>query len=408
MYRYILATGSNRGDREAYLQAACDSLNRKGVKVLQKTRTMDTAPAHVKNQARFLNQGLLVETELVPEKLLDLIQAAEQEIGRTKSIAYGPREIDIDIVWWSEGVYRYPGLDIPHPYNLAREWVKRILFELLPEKEKGTIMPESSIQYPADFRFKKEKGEKIVAITAYDYSMAKSLARTSVDMVLVGDSLGNVIQGRGSTIGVTLDEMIYHAKMVKKGCPDLFMTIDLPFLSYHVSPEESVKNAGRAIVESGAESVKLEGGSERIPMIRAILNANIPVMGHLGLTPQSQLKLEGFGVQARETKEAQKLLEDAKALEEAGVFAIVLEKIPASLASEVSKAIQIPTIGIGAGAGADGQVLVLYDLLGFDPDFSPRFVRKYANFSEEMIKAVEAYSTDVRQGSFPGESESYR
>lgn len=412
MYQYVLVTGSNRGERESYLQNAVNQLCKAEVSIslLRQTPLMETAPRHIKRQNPFLNQGLLIETRLEPAELLKAIQTIEKVVGRTRSHPYGPREIDIDIVWWSKGVYRQPGLVIPHPYNHAREWVRRALFELLPQGERehiGETIPAMPIQSTLDFKAKKAKGEKIVVLTAYDYSMAKSMARTSIDMVLVGDSLGNVIQGRGSTVGVRLDEMIYHATIVKRGCSDLFMTVDMPFLSYHVSIEESVRNAGRIVQESGAESVKVEGGRERAETIKAIVQANIPVMGHLGLTPQSKLMLDGYKVQAKGEGEAERLIEDAKIIEEAGVFAIVLEKIPAALTKRVSEAVSIPTIGIGAGPHADGQVLVLYDMLGFDPDFSPRFVRRYANFSEELIEAVESFSSDVRGGEFPNDSESY-
>ncbi|MDH5718324.1 MAG: 3-methyl-2-oxobutanoate hydroxymethyltransferase [Spirochaetia bacterium] len=258
-----------------------------------------------------------------------------------------------------------------------------------------------------DFTAKKQKGEKITVLTCYDYSMAKLLSKTSIDTVLVGDSLAGVFQGHKNTLPVTLDEMIYHAKTVRRGLPDAFITVDMPFLSFQISPEKTVKNAGRIMKEAQCDAVKLEGAGYLIETIKKLTDASIPVMGHLGLTPQSVLKTGGYKLQAKEKKEQENLIKDALAIEKAGCFAMVLEMIPADLAKEVSKKLKIPTIGIGAGAGADGQVLVINDLLGIDADFSPKFVRRYANLSEQIITSVENFCLDVRKKEFPGKKESF-
>ncbi|HMV35146.1 MAG TPA: 3-methyl-2-oxobutanoate hydroxymethyltransferase [Turneriella sp.] len=258
-----------------------------------------------------------------------------------------------------------------------------------------------------DFGKKKAAGEKISVVTCYDNVFARLVARTSVDAILVGDSLGNVIQGNPNTLAVTVDDMVYHARAVRRGAPQAFIVVDLPFMSYQTSVEDALRNAGRIVKETGADAVKLEGGEAVVPQVRALVTSGVPVMGHLGLTPQSLLALGGYKVQGKTNETAKKMIADAKALEQAGAFAIVLEMVPAELAKEISAALTIPTIGIGAGAGADGQVLVLTDLLGLDPDFTPRFVRKYAELSGTVLTALEQYAADVRDGKFPAEKETF-
>lgn len=253
----------------------------------------------------------------------------------------------------------------------------------------------------------KSKGEKISMITAYDYTMAKIVDHAGIDIVLVGDSASNVMAGHETTLPITLDQMIYHTSCVVRGVDRALVVADLPFMSYQVTIKEALTNAGRMMKEAGAHAVKLEGGSFVAETVKRIVDAGIPVMGHLGLTPQSIYKFGTYKVRAKEQEEAEQLIEDAQKLQEAGCFAIVLEKIPASLAEKVTKSLRIPTIGIGAGASCDGQVLVIHDMLGLTKDFHPRFIRRYLNLFDEMSGAVSNYVSDVKSGSFPSSNEQY-
>jgi len=253
----------------------------------------------------------------------------------------------------------------------------------------------------------KLKGEKIAMLTAYDYSIAKILDETGIDVVLVGDSASNVMAGHKTTLPITLNEMIYHASSVMRAVTRALVVVDLPFGTYQGNSIEALHSAIRIMKESGANAIKIEGGEEVIGSVKRILSAGIPVMGHLGLTPQSIHKFGTYVVRATEEDEAKKLIKDAHTLEEAGCFAIVLEKIPAKLAAKVTQEIKIPCIGIGAGSGVDGQVLVLHDMLGITTKFSPRFLRRYHNLSEEIKGSVNAYIDDVKSVSFPNEREQY-
>ena len=244
-------------------------------------------------------------------------------------------------------------------------------------------------------------------LTAYDYSFARILDESDIDIILVGDSASNVMAGHSSTLPITLDQMIYHASSVVRAVTRALVVVDLPFGTYQGNSKNALSSAIRIMKESGADAVKMEGGSEILESVERILSAGIPVMGHLGLTPQSIHKFGTYVVRATEEKEANKLRTDAKLLDEAGCFAIVLEKIPAVLAAEVAQSIKTPTIGIGAGAGVDGQVLVLHDMLGINMDFSPRFLRRYHNLSEEIKGAVLSYIRDVKSMNFPNEKEQY-
>jgi 3-methyl-2-oxobutanoate hydroxymethyltransferase len=253
----------------------------------------------------------------------------------------------------------------------------------------------------------KAKGEKISMLTAYDYPMAKLIDEAGLEMILVGDSLGMVVLGYESTIPVTLEEMIHHSKAVMRGAQRCLVVADLPFLSYEISPKQAMETAGRMLKEAGVQAVKLEGGKEMSSIVKNLVGAGIPVMGHIGLTPQSVNQLGGYKVQGKDLEGAKKLLEDAKALEEAGAFAIVLECVPAPLAEMISQQLTIPTIGIGAGKGCDGQVLVVHDLLGLFGGFTPKFVKKYAQLGEQMKQAFAQYREEVSSGQFPAEEHSF-
>lgn len=253
----------------------------------------------------------------------------------------------------------------------------------------------------------KKNGEKISMLTAYDYTMAKIVDGAGVDVILVGDSASNVMAGHETTLPITLDQMIYHASSVVRAIDRALVVVDLPFGSYQSDPKEALRSAIRIMKESGAHAVKMEGGKEIKESIKRILNAGIPVMGHLGLTPQSIYKFGTYTVRAKEEEEANKLIKDAKLLEKIGCFAVVLEKIPADLAKEVAENISIPVIGIGAGNGVDGQVLVLHDMIGMTHEFNPRFLRRYMNLYEDMTKAITKYVTDVKDRDFPSDKEQY-
>ncbi len=258
---------------------------------------------------------------------------------------------------------------------------------------------------PARIRAQKGK-ERIPALTAYDVSTARLVDRAGIPILLVGDSLGMTVLGHPTTLPVTLADMLHHTAAVARGVESALVVADMPFLTYQISADEALRNAGRFLQEARADAVKIEGGRERGDTVRRLVSNGIPVMGHIGLTPQS-VKEMGYKVQGRGAAEAQKLLDDAKALEEAGAFAIVLEACPATLAAEITAAVRIPTIGIGAGPGCDGQILVLHDMLGMFPDFTPKFVKVYAELGALMSQAFETYAQDVREGSFPGPEHSY-
>lgn len=253
----------------------------------------------------------------------------------------------------------------------------------------------------------KEAGEKISMLTAYDYSMAKIVDQAGVDVILVGDSASNVMAGHETTLPITLDQMIYHASSVVKAVTRALIVVDLPFGSYQGNSKEALNSAIRIMKESGAHAVKMEGGEEIRESIERVLSAGIPVMGHLGLTPQSIYKFGTYTVRAREEEEAVRLKSDAKLIENVGCFGIVLEKIPSTLAKAVAESVDIPIIGIGGGSGVDGQVLVIHDMLGITQEFSPRFLRRYADLSDVMTKSIEQYVSDVRSGDFPNEEEQY-
>lgn len=253
----------------------------------------------------------------------------------------------------------------------------------------------------------KQRGEKIAVVTAYDATFARLFDDAGVDVLLVGDSLGMVVQGHDTTLPVTLDDMIYHCRAVVRGCQRVHVVGDMPFMTYQASLEQAINNAGRLMKEGGCHSVKLEGGAEHADLIAKLVGAGIPVMGHIGLTPQSYHQLGGFKVQGRDKGGRERLVADALALESAGAYAIVLEAIPADIARAITKAVSVPTIGIGAGAACDGQVLVSYDLLGMDESFKPRFVRRFATLGATIRDAVGAYVREVRAATFPSDAESF-
>lgn len=254
----------------------------------------------------------------------------------------------------------------------------------------------------------KRNGDRIVVLTAHDAMFARMLDQAGVDMLLVGDSLAQVVLGYETTLPVTLDEMIHHAAAVRRGAPDAFVVLDLPFMSYQVSPESALESAGRAVKEAHVQGVKLEGGSPReCAAVELLVGAGIPVMGHLGLTPQSVHAIGGYRVQGRDEDGAARLRKEALALQDAGCFSIVLELIPAALATEISESLSIPTIGIGAGVGCDGQVLVTPDLLGLNPGFNPKFLKRYADLDADVRTAVEAFASEVREGLYPTDEHSF-
>ena len=253
----------------------------------------------------------------------------------------------------------------------------------------------------------KERGERIVALTCYDALFAHLLDASGVDVLLVGDSVNQVLAGADSTLSATLDQMIYHAKIVRRGAARAMVVCDMPFLTYQVSPAEAIRNCGRVMQETGCHAVKLEGGTPMADTVRALVEVGIPVMGHLGLTPQSVHALGGYRVQGRDERTAERLKADAKALEQAGAFSIVLELIPAPLASQMSKSLTIATIGIGAGPACDGQVLVLPDMLGLNDRFGAKFVKRYAALAEDVREAVKLYAAEVREGRYPGPEHSF-
>ncbi len=269
------------------------------------------------------------------------------------------------------------------------------------------LVPRKPVTVP-DIMARKRDGVPVVMLTAYDATFTRLADACDVDIVLVGDSLGMVIQGRDHTLEVTVDDMIYHARCVRRALRYAHMTVDMPFMSYQVSVDKALENAGRLVKEGGAASVKLEGGARAVPAIEAIVAAGIPVMGHLGLTPQSVHAFGGFKVQAREREAADLLRREAILLEQAGCFAIVLEGIPATLATEVSASLDIPTIGIGAGVGCDGQVLVMQDVLGLDDSFKPKFVKRYAELADVVRGAFNAYAAEVRSRAFPGPEHTFK
>jgi 3-methyl-2-oxobutanoate hydroxymethyltransferase len=253
----------------------------------------------------------------------------------------------------------------------------------------------------------KAAGRRIVMLTCYDAAFARLLEQAEVDVLLVGDSVNQVLAGQETTLSATLDQMIYHAASVRRGARRALVFVDLPFLTYQVSPTEAIRNAGRVLQESGAHGVKLEGGRPMAETVRALVDRGIPVIGHLGLTPQSVHALGGYRVQGRDASTAERLLADARALEEAGACAIVLELLPAALATRITGALTIPTIGIGAGVGCDGQVLVLHDMLGLNEMFNPKFLKRYAELGEAVRAAVRSYAAEVRDGTYPGPEHSF-
>src|SRR5690554_2819429 len=276
------------------------------------------------------------------------------------------------------------------------------------EEKKGYLASGSAKKVTAHrLREMKQEGEKIAMLTAYDYSMARVIDQAGVDVILVGDSASNVMAGNRTTLPMTVDQMIYHGRSVMNGVKRAMVVIDMPFGSYHANPAEAVTNAVKIMRETEADCLKLEGGKEIIECVKTILAAGIPIMGHLGLMPQSINKYGSFGLRAKDEEEANKLIEDAKLLEEAGCCSIVLEKIPAELAGRVTEQISIPTIGIGAGPLVDGQVLVMHDMLGLNKGFSPKFLRRYANLYDVITQVVQGYIKDVKSSDFPSKDESY-
>lgn len=265
-----------------------------------------------------------------------------------------------------------------------------------------------SIKNIKDFAKMKQSGQRIAMITCYDYAFARIITETETDVILVGDSLGMVVAGFDTTIPVTLDQIIYHTGMVRRGAPQSFIVADLPFMSYHVSIEDTLRNSGRVMKETGANAVKLEGGRDFAAVVEALTRASIPVMGHLGLTPQSVHKLGGYSVQGRDEEQRAIIMEDALLLQKAGAFAIVLEMVPEQLAEEITRSLDIPTIGIGAGRYCNGQVLVINDMLGLNKGFNPKFLKRYADVFSTAQQAIQNYCTEVKDQRFPAEENVFK
>jgi 3-methyl-2-oxobutanoate hydroxymethyltransferase len=278
---------------------------------------------------------------------------------------------------------------------------------VVPHAGNGKITVPELLQRKASVATSPENSNKIVCLTAYDYPTARLLDEAGVDVILVGDSVAMVALGYDSTLPVTLDEMIHHARAVRRGTKHALLVADMPFGSYHADTAESLRNAVRFVKEAGVEAVKVEGGERRLELIARLTEAEIPVMGHIGLTPQSVNALGGYRVQGKTTDSAEQLLRDARAVEAAGAFAVVLEAVPRELAAQITRELRIPTIGIGAGPDCDGQILVVHDMLGLTFDQTPKFARKYANVGEVISNAVRGYCQDVRSGGFPSDNESY-
>lgn len=266
--------------------------------------------------------------------------------------------------------------------------------------------PQGALSVPA-IRKRKGQGERLVMLTAYDFPSARLGDEAGADLLLVGDSLGMVIQGHGDTLRVTLDHMVYHCSLVSRAAKRALVVADMPFLTYHTGFEDAIRNCGRCVQEGGVQAVKIEGGKERASLVQHLVGQGIPIMGHIGLTPQSVHQLGGFKVQGKTAEAARELVEDAQALEAAGAFCVVLECIPSEVASEITSRVTIPTIGIGAGSHCDGQVLVFHDLLGLYDGPKPRFVRRYGEFGQAMLQALTRFRDDVRSGEFPSEAEAF-
>jgi 3-methyl-2-oxobutanoate hydroxymethyltransferase len=397
-----VALGSNLGDRARHLAAARDALGRlPGTRLLAASAVEETVPLGGKAQPPYLNQMVLLETRLAPRPLLEACQAIEQAQGRERGEHWGSRTLDVDIVRYGERRVAEPDLIIPHPELAHRDFWQRELAEL--HSMNTDVRPLTVLDLAAH----KAAGRRIVMLTCYDAAFARLLDQAGVDVLLVGDSLNQVIAGEETTLSATLDQMIYHAAAVRRGAPRTLLLVDLPFLSYQVSIPEAIRNAGRVLQETGAQGVKLEGGRPMVDTVRALVERGIPVLGHLGLTPQSVHALGGYRVQGREAAAADRLLEDAVALEQAGACGIVLELVPSAVARRVSAAIGIPTIGIGAGGGCDGQVLVLHDMLGLNEGFNPKFLKRYAGLADTVRQAVQSYAAEVREGTYPDPEHSF-
>jgi len=398
----FVALGSNLGDRAAHLDAARRALAAlPGTRLIAASRVEETAPLGGMPQPPYLNQMVLLQTRLDPRELLEACQAIERAEGRVRTERWGARTLDLDIVRYGRRHLAEPDLIIPHPELPNRDFWLRELAEL--ESMSADARPHTV----PDLLAMKAAGRRIVMLTCYDAAFARLLEAADVDVLLVGDSLNQVVAGRESTLSATLDQMIYHATAVRRGSGRALVFVDLPFLTYQVSVPEAIRNAGRVLQESGTHGVKLEGGRPMAETVRALVDRGIPVLGHLGLTPQSVHALGGYRVQGRDAATADRLFADAQALEEAGACGVVLELLPSALARRISAALTIPTIGIGAGPGCDGQVLVLHDMLGLNEGFNPKFLKRYAELGEAVRAAVRGYASEVRQGSYPGPQHSF-
>jgi len=433
--KIFIALGSNVGDRQLFLQQAVRSLEEtQGVSLIKISPVYETSPVGP-DQPAFLNAVVELSTVLSPKDLLVRLKKIETVLGRKKRRRWGPREIDLDLILFGSQKLNTKDLVVPHARFRERKFVLWPLADLAPHgtdpvtgltmvglKQKLTDPAQSIKLSPMTLKKStpspavttrsllkmKQNGDPIVALTAYDAPMARLLNAAGVDLILVGDSVANVKLGYTNTLPVTLDEMIHHTKAVRRGNTHALLVGDMPFLTYEFDPKDAVRRVGRLIKEGGAHAVKVEGAGGVLPSIKALVAANIPVMGHLGLTPQAVHRLGGYRVQGRDRRAAEALFKEARALESAGVFALVLEAVPAPVAKRITKALKIPTIGIGAGPFTDGQILVLDDLLGFSDAPPPKFVRPYASLWPVALDAVYRFGQDVKARRFPGPEETYQ
>jgi len=437
----FLGIGANEGDREGNIKMALDLLrNSEDIRIIAVSSLYRTKVLGGSTQPDFLNCVVRISTELDPHSLLKAAKSIEEILGRQPGTHMQPRPMDIDILLYDNLEIQSEDLRIPHSRLTQRRFVLEPLLEIAPEavdpasstpladfvkktlsqdvtriREDGRSEMPDSHSYKPDpgkittrtFRRLKAEGTKIAVLTAYDFPTARILDEAGIDCIMVGDSAGTVVAGHPTTLPITMDQMIFLTQAVARGGKRALVVGDMPFMSFQTSEGEAIHNAGRFLKEGGAQAVKLEGGSEIAPLILKMVDFGIPVMGHIGLTPQSINKFGAHLIMGKTEKQKKCLLQSAQALQDAGCFAIVLESVLPDVAKEITAAVRVPTIGIGAGPNCDGQVLVISDMIGLFEEFRPKFVRVYADVAGVIRKAAKEYIEDVRNSRFPGEEETY-